>query len=52
MKVKNLSRTAVVSALMLAATLSARAWDGTGHMLVAQVAYDRLNAKAKARVSE
>ena len=52
MKVKNLFRTAVVSALMLAATFSARAWDGTGHMLVGQIAYDRLNDKAKARVSE
>jgi hypothetical protein len=52
MKVKNLSHTAVVSALMLAATLSARAWDGTGHMIIGQIAYDRLNDKAKARVSE
>jgi hypothetical protein len=52
MKVKNLSRTAVVSALMLAATFSVRAWDGTGHMLIGQIAYDRLNDKAKARVSE
>jgi S1/P1 Nuclease len=52
MKVKDLSRTAIVSVLMLAATLSARAWDGTGHMLVAQVAYDRLNDKAKAHVTE
>ena len=52
MTVKNLFRTAAVSALMLAAPLGARAWDGTGHMLVAQVAYDRLNDKAKARVSE
>lgn len=52
MIVKNLSRIAVVSLLTLAAALNARAWDGTGHMLVAQVAYDRLNAKARARVDE
>jgi len=52
MKVKNLPRLAVVSLLTLTATLNARAWDGTGHMLTAQIAYDRLNDKAKARVSE
>jgi hypothetical protein len=52
MKVKILSRTAVMSIVMIAATFSARAWDGTGHMLVAQVAYDRLNDKAKAHVTE
>ena len=52
MKVKNLK--CVASALLLAvtATLNARAWDGTGHMLVAQIAYDRLNDKARARVDE
>ena len=52
MKVKDLSHIAAVSALMIAATLNARAWDGTGHMLVGQIAYDRLNDKAKARVTE
>ncbi len=52
MKVKILSRTALMFAVMIAATFSARAWDGTGHMLVAQVAYDRLNDKAKAHVTE
>jgi S1/P1 nuclease len=52
MKVKNLSCIAVMSVLTIAASLNARAWDGTGHMLVAQVAYDRLSDKAKARVSE
>jgi len=36
----------------IAATYNVGAWDGTGHMLVAQVAYDRLNPKAKARVDE
>jgi hypothetical protein len=52
MKVKNLSCIAIVSALMLAATFNTQAWDGTGHMLVAQIAYDRLTDKARARVSE
>jgi hypothetical protein len=52
MKVKNLSRIAAMSVLTIAASLNARAWDGTGHMLVAQVAYDRLSDKAKAHVSE
>lgn len=32
------------------AALNVSAWDGTGHMLVAQIAHDRLNAKARARV--
>jgi hypothetical protein len=52
MKVKNLK--CVASALLLAvtATLNARAWDGTGHMIIAQIAYDRLNDKARARVDE
>jgi hypothetical protein len=52
MKVKNLKCTVSVLLLVVAATLNARAWDGTGHMLVAQVAYDRLNDKARARVDE
>jgi hypothetical protein len=52
MKVKNLPRLAVVSLLALTATLNARAWDGTGHMLTAQIAYDRLTDKARARVDE
>ncbi|MGD1019468.1 MAG: S1/P1 nuclease [Verrucomicrobiia bacterium] len=52
MKVKNLSRTAALAVLTLAATFTARAWDGTGHMLVGQIAYDQLNDKAKARVTE
>ena len=36
--------------LGITATFKARAWDGTGHMLVAQIAHDRLNDKARARV--
>jgi hypothetical protein len=52
MKVKNLSCIAVVSLSAMAATLNARAWDGTGHMIVGQIAYDHLNDKAKARVEE
>jgi hypothetical protein len=34
MKVKNLSCIAVVSLMAITATLNARAWDGTGHMIV------------------
>lgn len=52
MKVKSLPRIAVVSLLALTATLNARAWDGTGHMIVGQIAYDRLTDKARARVDE
>ena len=52
MKVKNLQRFAVAALLVVSTALNARAWDGTGHMLVAQVAYDRLNDKARARVNE
>jgi hypothetical protein len=52
MKVKNLKCIAFTSLAALTATFNARAWDGTGHMLVAQVAYDRLNDKARARVDE
>jgi hypothetical protein len=52
MKVKNLKCIAVASLMAIAATFNAQAWDGTGHMLVAQVAYDRLNDKARARVDE
>ena len=52
MKVKNLHCFVVVSLLVVSAAFNARAWDGTGHMLVAQIAYDRLNDKARARVDE
>lgn len=52
MKVKNLKITVFASLMAITATLNIRAWDGTGHMLVAQVAYDHLNDKARARVDE
>ena len=52
MKVKNLKCVAFASLMALTAALNARAWDGSGHMLVAQVAYDRLNDKARAHVDE
>jgi hypothetical protein len=52
MKVKNLKCIASALVVVLTATFNAHAWDGTGHMLVAQVAYDRLNDKARARVDE
>ena len=52
MKVKNLQCIAFASLMAIAVTLNAYAWDGTGHMLVAQVAYDRLSDKARARVDE
>src|ERR1039457_4799506 len=52
MKVKNLKCIAVASLVAITTTLNARAWDGMGHMLVAHVAYDRLNDKARARVDE
>ena len=52
MKVKYLHSFAVVSLLVVSAALNARAWDGTGHMIIGQIAYDRLNDKARARVDE
>ena len=52
MKVENLPRIAVVSLLATGATLNAPAWDGTGHMIIGQIAYDRLNDKARAHVDE
>ena len=52
MKIKNLKSLAVASLLVIAVTLNARAWDGTGHMIIGQIAYDRLNDKARARVDE
>jgi len=52
MKVKNLKHIASALLVVLTATFNARAWDDTGHMLVAQIAYDRLTDKARARVDE
>ena len=51
-KVNNMPRLVVLSLLALAATFNAAAWDGTGHMIVGQIAYDHLNDKARARVEE
>jgi hypothetical protein len=50
MKARALPHLAVVSLLAAAATLNALAWDGTGHMIIGQIAYDRLNDKACAQV--
>ena len=50
MKFKNQIWIALSCLLFLPTAFNALAWDGTGHMLVAQVAYDRLNPKARARV--
>jgi hypothetical protein len=38
--------------LAISAAINVNAWDGTGHMLVAQIAYERLNPKARVRVDE
>lgn len=47
-----LKRFAVVLAVLLALSAAppSRAWWGTGHMVVAQIAYDRLNPAARAEV--
>jgi hypothetical protein len=47
-----LKRLTAVTAILFAlfAAAPSQAWWGTGHMVVAQVAYDRLNPKAKAEV--
>lgn len=50
MKIRNLKYVAFSLLCTIAATLNADAWDGTGHMLVAKIARDRLNDKARARV--
>ena len=50
MKVRNLAWFTVTWLLAITATFNVNAWDGTGHMLVAQIAHDRLNDKARARV--
>lgn len=49
---KNTRLTSISFGLLLGITaaFNASAWDGTGHMLVAQIAHDRLNNKARARV--
>ncbi len=48
-------RRVVARLLILAlplASLPLQAWNATGHRIVAAIAYDRLNAQAKARVDE
>ena len=52
MNVKNLKYIAAAWLIATTGSLTAFAWDGTGHMLVAQIAYNRLNDKARARVDE
>src|ERR1043166_9744006 len=52
MNLRNLKYPVIVSLVAIAATLNADAWDGTGHMLVAQIARNRLSDKARARVDE
>jgi len=50
MKVRILRQMAFVWLLGATATLNVSAWDGTGHMLIGQIAHDRLNDKARTRV--
>ena len=50
MKVRYLTWITLTWLLAITATVNVSAWDGTGHMLVAQIAHDRLNDKARARV--
>ena len=50
MKIRNLTLVAFTLLLGITATFNVSAWDGAGHMLVAQIAHDRLNDKARARV--
>ncbi len=52
MKVNHLPCLAVVFLLAVAPIFNALAWDGTGHMIIGQIAYDRLTDKARARVNE
>lgn len=40
----------VVAALLMLPQTSVLAWHDTGHMIVSQIAYDRLNPRAKERV--
>lgn len=43
-------RVALAAALLMLPQSSVMAWHDTGHMIVAQIAYDRLNPRAKERV--
>jgi hypothetical protein len=40
------------ASLLFALAPATLAWDGTGHMIIAQVAYERLNPNAKAKVQQ
>jgi hypothetical protein len=50
LKTASLKRFALAGLLTVTATGNTRAWDGTGHMLIAQIARDRLTDRARARV--
>jgi len=50
MNLRTLKCVVIAGLLAITAMLSAGAWDNTGHMLAAQIARDRLNDKARARV--
>jgi hypothetical protein len=47
---KSLKALPLVLSLLLLAPQTALAWDDTGHLLVSQIAYERLTPAAKARV--
>ena len=46
----NLRLIALAVTFLVVSTNSFFAWDGTGHMIIEQIAYDQLNTKAKAKV--
>ncbi|HUI06596.1 MAG TPA: S1/P1 nuclease [Verrucomicrobiae bacterium] len=50
MKVRSWGCITLAWVLGATATVNVGAWDGTGHMLIAQIARNRLNGKARARV--
>jgi hypothetical protein len=50
MRTRNLKCVVVTLLATGAGTLAARAWDSTGHMIVAEIAHERLNPKARERV--
>ncbi len=49
---KRTFRVSLLALALLAPSAEALAWGDTGHMVVAQVAFGRLNPKARARVNE
>lgn len=46
------TRTLALSLAVLALSFSGHAWDVSGHMIIAQIAYERLNDHAKAQLKE